>query len=264
VAIDSITESNLLDVRQAIDRAKGFHAFGGASLDTYTNDPLRSELLWHFDFWRLRQLRENRSLTPLKVLAPGVYEDVVVVLADLCSFSSYVRDTPEADLIRHCLTSFYSKTRYQIIKRGGMLYQFMGDAVVGLFGVPDQQEGYVENAIHTAKALLSIGASVSHHWQRHIDHAQPASGLRVGMAIGDLQMVSLRPFGRIHMGAISDAINIAARLQKVAEPHEIVVSNSLHNQLSAELQATFDEMGPVEAHNLGQIKAWKYRAAEHG
>jgi hypothetical protein len=47
-----------------------------------------------------------------------------VLLADLCSFSSYIRDTGDAEVVRESLTAFYSKARYQIINNGGMLYQF--------------------------------------------------------------------------------------------------------------------------------------------
>jgi class 3 adenylate cyclase len=257
VDIRSITEDDLLDVREVIDRAKGFCAFGGESLESYRNDALCSELLFHFDFWRLRQLRESKSLTPKDILATGAYDGVVVVVSDLCSFSGYVRDTPEQDLIRHCLTSFYSKARYEVIKKGGMLYQIIGDSIVGLFGIPDRRPDTLQSALLAAKGLMSVSASVCHHWQRNIDHLQPASGCRIGIAIGDLQIVSYRPFGRTHIGAIGDAINIAARLQRAAEPNEIVVSNTFCSQLDPELQGAFVEMEPIEAHNIGRIRAWR-------
>lgn len=257
VHIDSIAEGNLLDVRDAIERAKGCYAFGGDSLERYHNDPLAAELLWHFDFWRLRQLRQGGIASPRDILPPRLYRNVAIVFGDLCSFSSFVRDTPEDNLTRHCLTSFYSKARHQIVKHGGMLYQFVGDAVVGLFGIPDQSPGYIDQAVQASRSLLSIGASVSHHWQRHIDHAQATSGLRIGIALGDLQIVSFRPFSRTHVGVIGDAINIAARLQNAAEPNRIVVSNILYTHLPAATQSAFAERSPVQAKNLGSIKAWQ-------
>ena len=77
------------------------------------------------------------------------------------------------------------------------------------------------------------------------------------MAIGDLQIVSLRPFSRTHMGAIGDCINVAARLMTVAGPGEIVVTNSFYQAVGEEEQAGFTEVGPVEAKNVGRIRAWK-------
>jgi len=260
IEIPAITPANLIEVRQAIDRAQGFYAFGGESLACYEHEPLNAELLWHFGFWKLRQLREARQLGPRDILPPGLYRGVAVLLADLCSFSSYVRDTPDGRIVRESLTSFYSKARYQIINNGGMLYQFVGDEVIGLFGLPDRPGGFARDALDTAQALVSIGNSVSHHWQRQIDRVQTAGGVHVGLAIGDLQIVSLRPFGRTHIGAVGDCINVAARLMSAAGPGEVVASNSFLQALDDTSRSKFQEIEPVEARNVGRIKAWKLSA----
>ena len=246
----AITAENLLDVRDAIDLAKGYEAFGGPSFEEYAHDPLKAALLWHFGFWRLRQLRESGRPTPRDILVPGTYRNVVVVLADLCSFSSFVRDTPDREIVRESLTSFYSKARYSIINNGGMLLQFVGDEVLGCFGLPEASRGFEKRALETATALLSIGESVSHHWQRRIDRVQTSGGVHIGMAVGDLQIVSLRPFSRTHMGAIGDCINVAARLMLTATQGQIAVSNSYHQLLPEETQADFHEMDPIEREML--------------
>jgi adenylate cyclase len=201
-------------------------------------------------------LREQHGFTPYSFLEPGTYEGVAVLLADLCSFSSYVRDTPGPEVIRDSLTAFYSKARYQIINNGGMLYQFVGDEVIGLFGIPRTDEGYLLRAVATAEALASIGQSVSNQWQRRIDRVQTAAGLHMGMAIGTLQIVSLRPYSRTHMGAIGDCINVAARLMSVASQSETVVSNAFYQGLPEDVQSRFRDADPVEARNVGRIRAW--------
>lgn len=256
--VAALNEADLLDIRLAVDRAKGFYAFGGPSLAEYVNDPLRAKLLWEFGFWRLRQLREAGRSTSREILPPDLYRGVAVVIADLCSFSSYVRDTRDDDVIRQCLTAFYSKARYQILNNGGMLYQFVGDEVAGLFGIPERQSDSIERALNTAKALLHIGSSISNRWQRQIDRVQDAVGMHVGMAIGDLQIVELRPFSRTHMGAVGDALNVASRLMLTAGPGEIVVSNAFYHELSEGSQSLFQETDPIEPRNIGRIKAWKF------
>src|SRR5205823_6170566 len=99
--------------------------------EAYDHGPLKAELQWHFGYWRLHQLRMMGRATARDILPPGTYRGVVVVLADLCSFSSFVRDTPNVEIVCESLTSFYSKSRYQIINSGGMLYQFVGDEAIG-------------------------------------------------------------------------------------------------------------------------------------
>jgi class 3 adenylate cyclase len=260
-AIPSITPASLIDVRQSIDRAQKTYAFGGDALADYQSYPLHEGLLWHFGFWKLRDLRETKQVGPREILPPGLYRGVVVLIADLCSFSSFVRDTPDSRIVRESLTAFYSKARHQIINSGGMLNQFVGDEVIGFFGIPEKGAGFAKDALDAAKALLSIGKSVAHNWQRQIDRVQPSGGVHVGIAVGDLQIVSLRPFGRTHIGAIGDSINVAARLMTAAGPGEIVASNSFLQKLDEDSRTGFGEIEPVDGRNVGRILGWKLSAS---
>jgi class 3 adenylate cyclase len=256
--VDSICAANLLDLRDTIDLARGVAAFG----PEYKGTNLGNSLLWHLDFWRLknireRQFRERGYFSKREILPPGTYHDVAVIMADLTGFSSYVRDTRDERVVRDCLTAFYAKSRHQVIDAGGMLYQFLGDAVIGLFGVPDKPAGYLGDAVECACSLIEIGASVSNEWQRQIDRVQEAAGVHIGMAIGELQVVSLRPFSRAYIGCIGDSINMSARLMNVAGPGEIVASNMLYQRIGREQQAGFTALDPIEAKNVGKIRAWR-------
>lgn len=244
----------LHDLRAVIELAKAQHAFGPDA----THDALEATLLWHFSHWRLREMFARAKGQKRAILEPGSHSSAVVVFADLCGFSGYVRDTPRGRTIQTALSAFCSKARYQVINDGGMLYQFLGDAVIGIFGVPDRNSDYVARAFGCARALLDIANAVSHDWQRQIDRLQPVRGAHVGMAIGELQFLPLRPFSRTHFGVIGDAINMAARLSSAAQSGEIVVSNSLRMQLPLGVQRLLQESEPIEAKNVGRIKAWKF------
>jgi adenylate cyclase len=254
VDVNSLDHDRLLDVRIAIDRAKGIYAFGGA----YDNSPLDAALLWHLGYWRLRELFESAGRNKRAILPPDTYSAVAVVFADLSGFSGYVRDTPNDRTIQECLTAFCSKARYQIINDGGMLYQFLGDSVIGFFGIPNHPAACVDHAFDCARSLLMVGESVSNEWQRHLDRIQAVRGSHIGIALGDVQLLSLRPFSRTYMGAIGDAINMAARLSSSAEPGQIVVSNLVQRDLCSDVQKMLREARPVEAKNVGKIKAWVY------
>ena len=259
VEIESLSSDQILELRLAIDRAKGAYAFGAA----YNNDPLDSSLLWQFGYWRLRELFEASKRTKRLILPPASYPAVVVIFADLSGFSAYVHETPRARTIQDCLGAFCAKARYQIINDGGMLYQFLGDAVIGLFGIPTHSTDYIERSFDCARALLMLGDAISNEWQRQLDRLQPVHGSHIGMALGDLQILSLRPFSRTHTGAIGDAINMAARLSSHAQPGQIVVSNIVYQGLCPSSRSLLREIEPVEAKNVGRIKAWRFDQANH-
>lgn len=257
----AITARRLLTVRDRFEAAMGFQAFGGESLEEYRNDPLRSALLWHLGATQVRLLRQVEGRTPRQMLPPQLYRRVAVMMADLACFSSYVRDTRDPAVIRESLTSFYTKSRYEIIHRGGMLYQFVGDAVIAFFGVPRSLPRSADRCLSVAKSLLDIGDSVATHWQRRIDRVQPSGGAHIGLTMGDVEIMSLRPFSRTRVGAVSDSINLASRLVAAARAGEIVVSNSFFHELTEERKQGFVELEPLEARNVGMIKAWKLSLA---
>ena len=75
--------------------------------------------------------------------------------------------------------------------------------------------------------------------------------------MGDLEVVSLRPFGRANMGVIGDAINLGARLMAESGPSEIIVSNTFYQNLNERRKTQFESLEPIEARNVGRIRAWK-------
>jgi class 3 adenylate cyclase len=252
-SLNCISVEEMQDVRGVMADAEKRYAFG----DAYTGDALEGTLIWHFGFLRLKRMRAATGLATRSLFPPALYRDVVILTADLAGFSAYVRDTREERVVRDCLTSFYAKSRYQIINSGGMVYQFLGDAVIGMFGIPDHAPGHVQAALDCSKSLIQIGSSVSNEWQRHIDRIQPTGGVHIGLAVGDVNVMSLRPFSRTHMGAVGDCINMAARLVSCAEAGQIVASNTFYQKLPPASQSGFTELQAVEAKNVGLIRAWK-------
>jgi len=253
VKLGDMTNEGLNELRNSIDDIKWRWAFG----ESHVESPLKTSLLWHFGYSRLLQLHKVHGFAPEQILPPRRFRNAVVLLADLSSFSSFVRDTRDDEVMRNALTTFYSNSRYAVINTGGMMCQFVGDEVLALFGVPDVQDGYVQRALECARLLLQIGSSVSNRWQREIDRVQPSGGVHIGMAMGDIQSVLYRPFCRSHIGIVGDAVNLAARLLAQAATNEIVVSNTYFQTLADRDQSGFQEMEPLEAKNVGLIKAWK-------
>jgi class 3 adenylate cyclase len=137
-----------------------------------------------------------------------------------------------------------------------MLAQFVGDQVIALFGIPDRRPGYVGAAVRTALRLLDIGASVAHNWQRRIDHVEPGGGVHISMAIGRIQLVSMRPLDYARLQTIGDCLQICSRLLPLASPGQIVISNMLRHALQ-NLDYEFTPLPPFEAKNIGILQPWR-------
>ena len=76
---------------------------------------------------------------------------------------------------------------------------------------------------------------------------------RIGLHVGDIIVQGDNLFG--------DAVNIAARLEALAEPGGICVSGSVQDQIGTKLPVEFIDLGPQQVKNITQpIRAYRIRA----
>ena len=255
VSITDITRDNLYIVREAMDRARWRYAFG----DDHKGHPLAEHLLWHLGPDTLR-LACRKGHAPRDILSTGIYSRLIVLTVDLCGFSSYVHQSNNETVVRQMTTAFYSKARYEIHDAGGFMYQFVGDQVIGVFGFPDVYPDPAIRALACAQAMIEIGESVSQSWSRQVKKTPSSGGAHVALTIGDLNLISLRPFSRRYIGFAGDAINVAARLLDRAGRGEIVISDDLYRNLDPALRESFESQAPVMAKNIGAIPCWLWPA----
>ena len=251
--ITGISRASLLDVRSAIEQAQWRTAYDGK----FTGDVRATTLLWHFSPWELARLHREQGLDPNDLLQPRIYDGAIVVMADMCSFSSYVRDTRDPAMIHRRLTEYYSLARYAVLNEGGMLYQFVGDEVVGVFGLYGSAAAATEQALRCVRTLCEAGNAVSTAWQRTLDREQPSRGVHIGVGMGPLGLLPWRPFSRTHVGFIGEPLNLAARLMGEAKSGEIFATNTFYEALVGDRRALFEEVGVIEAKNVGRIRGWR-------
>jgi adenylate cyclase len=251
--ITAISRAGLLDVRAAIEQAQWQLAYEGK----FAGDVRTTTLLWHFSPWELARLHREEGLTPNDLLQPRLYDEAIVVMADMCSFSSYVRDTRDPAMIHRRLTEYYSLARYAVLNEGGMLYQFVGDEVVGVFGLYGSAATATAQALRCARMLCEAGNAVSTAWQRSLDRVQPSRGVHIGVGMGPLGLLAWRPFSRTHVGFIGEPLNLAARLMGEAKADEIITTNTFYSALDVDTRGIFAEAGAIEAKNVGRIQGWR-------
>lgn len=75
--------------------------------------------------------------------------------------------------------------------------------------------------------------------------------LRIGIHIGDIILDDNDIFG--------DGVNIAARLEGIAEPGGICISDDAQRQIRGKVDVAFDDMGPQHLKNIAEpMRAWRF------
>jgi class 3 adenylate cyclase/tetratricopeptide (TPR) repeat protein len=102
-----------------------------------------------------------------------------------------------------------------IRRHGGFPARYMGDGILAYFGYPRSGEADVENAIRAGFALLDE------------IHQLPGAQLRARIGIATGLVVLKRSRGEVReRGIVGDTPNLAARLQAIAGPDNIVISDA--------------------------------------
>jgi TolB-like protein/class 3 adenylate cyclase/Flp pilus assembly protein TadD len=125
--------------------------------------------------------------------------------------------------------------------RGGRIVATAGDSFVGEFpSVIDAAQCAIE--IQAAMARRNDGVAASRRME-----------LRIGVNLGDVMVDGADIYG--------DGINIAARLQALAEPGAICISDKVYAEIKGKLDAACDDLGPQRFKNIAQpVHAYRLRA----
>jgi class 3 adenylate cyclase len=133
---------------------------------------------------------------------------VTVLFADLVGSTAFAGDR-DPERVRVQLDRFYDAMRAEIELTGGTVEKFVGDAVMAVFGAPAALEDHAERALHAALAMQ----------ERMRELFSGTLELRVGVNTGDVVVGAPRAGGSFVTG---DAVNVADRLEKAAEPGEVL------------------------------------------
>ena len=146
----------------------------------------------------------------------GVRKTVTAVFCDVTGSTALgQRLDPEA--LRGLMEAHFATVSAALVRHGGTVEKFVGDAVMAVFGVPVAHEDDALRACRAALEVLSAVADVD----RGVDAAQPVPlEVRVGVETGE---VVVGDPGRGSTFASGAAVNLAARLEQAAEPGECLI-----------------------------------------
>jgi len=127
-----------------------------------------------------------------------------------------------------------------IHKHGGRVLRFMGDGFMAVFGLPTVRENDPEQAIHAALNILTVSEKIAKSLKRYrgIDSFQ----VRIGINTGLIASGGVTEAGDTIMGS---TINLAARLEKAAEPGTVLISRHTYQHIRGVFD--MDKQEPVEA-----------------
>ena len=111
-----------------------------------------------------------------------------------------------------------------ILAEGGTVMQYVGDAVMAVFGAPTPSEDHADRSLAAALAMHAAQAAINEEWSLT---GQPAFGLGIGLSTGEVAAALLGSEERLEYTVVGDAVNLApAPAAARRSPGQTVVSEA--------------------------------------
>jgi len=168
---------------------------------------------------------------------------ITILFSDIIGFtqlSNNLRSRRVAELLNEYLTEMTDA----IFENGGTVDKFMGDAILAIFGAPEElsPNEQVKRAIAAARQMYRSLAALNDRWEAQgIPKVQFRCGIHQGTAVVGMFGGSVRS----DYTAIGPSVNIAARIQEAAEPNSILVSAAVADYLELE-EDTITKFSPLQ------------------
>jgi class 3 adenylate cyclase len=184
---------------------------------------------------------------------------VTVLFTDMVGFTSFSERSGEE--AAYTLMRSLSKLMDEAVReQGGVVQGFTGDGIMGVFGAPVAFEDAPLRACRAALSILQrLGAAGPDFESKHGVQPQLRIGLNTGAAV----------VGQVQEGAgagvtvLGDTVNFAARLQALAEPDSVFMSEAMHRLVQGMVEATFAGDHQIKGKAEPQ-KAYRLNALREG
>jgi adenylate cyclase len=153
---------------------------------------------------------------------------VTVLMSDIRSYSAIAEYADPTQLAGQLNTHRAAMNR-AILAEGGTVMQFVGDAVMAVFGAPFPQPDHADRAVAAASAMHGLQSEINARWA---EDGLPAFGLGLGLSTGEAAAALLGSAERLEYTLVGDTVNLSQRLQQLADRGETVLSEGTVKALS--------------------------------
>ena len=169
----------------------------------------------------------------------GMEREVTIVFCDIRGFT-HISEGMKAQKVVSLLHEIFQLVSDRILEQGGSIDKFIGDSVMAYFGAPIEQPDHALRAVRTAieivKALEERNQSAQESGDPSIVPVEVGIGIHTGVVI----VGNIGSDQRTDFTAIGDPVNVAHRLEKLARPGEILVSEAVQRVVRAEQRMRFE------------------------
>ncbi len=180
---------------------------------------------------------------------------IFVMYIDLVNSTNITLSLPEEKVVK-LITSFAQEMAYTVTQFGGYMLKFVGDAVLAYFNADNALVYPADNIVNCAKSMIRVLNEAINPVLNENDY--PTISAKIGIDAGENMIVR---YGsdktKSHVDILGASMNMAAKIQNMAEPNEILIGGDVYARLHPETQKSFNK-------KTFDNSKWKYHNRKTG
>lgn len=151
----------------------------------------------------------------------GERREITILLADIRGFTN-LSSQLEPEKVVMLVNNFLSEMTRVIISHGGTIDEFIGDAILALFGAPRAMENHAEKAVACALEMQQAMQAVN---ELNLQSGLPELATGIGINTGEVIVGNIGSEQRAKYGVVGHNVNFASRVESYTEGGQILVSD---------------------------------------
>ena len=163
--------------------------------------------------------------------------NMAVLFVDLVGSTDMILNLPKEKLAI-VFTTFAQEMAYVIKRHEGFVLKFVGDAVIGYFVAEDLSASVANRAVTCAESMLKILKLGINPILKN--NNLPELKIKIGIDYGENTIVRYGDdLQESHVDILGPSVSMAAKIQNLAQPDQIVVGDDIYTKLHKSIQEYF-------------------------
>jgi adenylate cyclase len=163
----------------------------------------------------------------------GRRQTVTVLMSDLRGFSDLSDSRDPEEMVR--ILNRYLEAMTQVIEQyDGVIDEFIGDAILTVFGIPEEQADDPARAVACALAMQQTLADLNREF---VADGLPPLEMGIGINTGPVVVGNLGSEARTKYGIVGAVVNVASRIESNTVGGQVLVGEATYAQINAQTTA---------------------------
>ncbi|MBI2463360.1 adenylate/guanylate cyclase domain-containing protein [Candidatus Peregrinibacteria bacterium] len=194
-----------------------------------------------FEHYISKEFVEEIANDPKKLILGGEKRELTVFFSDIAGFTSFSEKISPEKMVSQ-MYEYFSVMTSILMRNGGTLDKYEGDAIMAFFGAPIHYKNHAERACRSALECRNALNLLNEKWEQE---ARPKLDFRIGLNTGEVIVGNIGSKARFNYTVMGDTVNLASRLEKANKETNthILMSETTHIQIAEKF--TTLKLGPL-------------------